>query len=64
MSAVFLAIAPISASQLGVQAAKTAVVMVFVVGAFRLLGKRQMSQLNLYDLAMVMALASAVQGTP
>ena len=37
--------------------------IVFIAVAFglRLLGKRQMGQLNIYDLAMVMALSNAVQ---
>jgi len=42
-------------------AARTAIVALFLLGGLRLLGKRQIGQLNVYDLAMVMALANAVQ---
>jgi uncharacterized membrane protein YcaP (DUF421 family) len=42
-------------------AARTAIVALFLLGGLRLLGKRQIGQLNIYDLAMVMALANAVQ---
>ncbi len=41
--------------------ARAALVAVCVVVGFRLLGKRQLGQMNLYDLAMIMALANAVQ---
>jgi hypothetical protein len=50
---------PISAHGLGVQAAKTAIVSALVATGLRLLGKREASQLNVYDLAMLMALANA-----
>jgi uncharacterized membrane protein YcaP (DUF421 family) len=40
---------------------RTAVVLLWVVGGLRLLGKRQLGQLNVYDLAMVMAVANGVQ---
>ena len=52
---------PISAHGLEVQAAKTAIVFALVATGLRLLGKREASQLNVYDLAMLMALANAVQ---
>jgi uncharacterized membrane protein YcaP (DUF421 family) len=52
---------PISARGLEVQAAKTAIVFVVVATGLRLLGKREAGQLNVYDLAMLMALANAVQ---
>jgi uncharacterized membrane protein YcaP (DUF421 family) len=52
---------PITAHALEVQAAKTLVVFAIVATGLRLLGKREASQLNLYDLAMLMALANAVQ---
>ena len=55
------AVAPLSASDVGVYAARTLIVMVFLVVAFRLAGKREMAQLNVYDLAMLMALSNAVQ---
>lgn len=42
-------------------ALRTAVVTVFLVVGLRLLGKRQIGQMNIYDLAMIMALANAVQ---
>ena len=44
-----------------IYAAKTAVVLILLFAAFRLLGKRMVGQLNIYDLAMIMALANAVQ---
>ena len=47
--------------ELSVLAAKTAIVMLFLFIAFRLLGKRNVGQMNLYDLAMIMALANAVK---
>ena len=40
---------------------KTAIVMLFLFVAFRLLGKRQVAQMNLYDLVMIMAVANSVQ---
>jgi uncharacterized membrane protein YcaP (DUF421 family) len=52
---------PITAHGLEVQAAKTLIVFVVVGAGLRLLGKRETSQLNVYDLAMLMALANAVQ---
>ena len=52
---------PITAHSLEVQAAKTLVVFAVVATGLRLLGKRETSQLNVYDLAMLMALANAVQ---
>ncbi len=42
-------------------AARTTVVLVWLVLGLRLLGKRQVGQMNLYDLVLVMALANAVQ---
>jgi uncharacterized membrane protein YcaP (DUF421 family) len=56
-----IALASVSAHRLEVQALKTLIVMVLLVIAFRVLGKREAAQLNLYDLAMLMALANAVQ---
>jgi uncharacterized membrane protein YcaP (DUF421 family) len=44
-----------------VTATRTVVVVVVVVIGLRLFGKRQMGSLNIYDLAMIMALANAVQ---
>jgi uncharacterized membrane protein YcaP (DUF421 family) len=37
------------------------VVMAFLFIAFRLLGKRSSAQMNIYDLAMIMAVSNAVQ---
>jgi uncharacterized membrane protein YcaP (DUF421 family) len=37
------------------------IIMVVLVVGFRLFGKREAAQLNVYDLAMLMALANAVQ---
>jgi hypothetical protein len=54
-------IAPVTAHRVEVQAIKTLIVMVLLVIGFRVLGKREAAQLNLYDLAMLMALANAVQ---
>jgi uncharacterized membrane protein YcaP (DUF421 family) len=58
---VLAALKPVSAYRLEVQAIKTLIVFAFLVGGFRLLGKREAAQLNVYDLAMLMALANAVQ---
>jgi uncharacterized membrane protein YcaP (DUF421 family) len=42
-------------------AARTAIVLLFLAAGLRLFGKRQLGQMNVYDLAMIMALANAVQ---
>src|SRR5256885_15832356 len=42
-------------------AARTAVVALLLIVGLRLLGKRLLGQMNIYDLAMIMALANAVQ---
>ena len=42
-------------------AARTFLVLLFIVVGLRLLGKRQIGQMNIYDLALVMAIANAVQ---
>jgi uncharacterized membrane protein YcaP (DUF421 family) len=44
-----------------VTATRTAVVCGFVIVALRLFGKQQLGQLNIYDLATIMALANGVQ---
>jgi uncharacterized membrane protein YcaP (DUF421 family) len=44
-----------------VYAARTLIVLVVLGIALRLLGKREASQLTIYDLAMIMALSNAVQ---
>ncbi|MDE2127937.1 MAG: DUF421 domain-containing protein [Armatimonadetes bacterium] len=42
-------------------AVRTFIILVVVVLGFRLLGKGELGQMNVYDLAMVMAVANAVQ---
>jgi len=42
-------------------ATRTAVMALFLIAGFRLLGKRQLGQVNIYDLAMIMALANGIQ---
>src|SRR5579871_1545953 len=42
-------------------AARTVIVVVFLIVGLRLLGKRELGQMNIYDLALIMALANAVQ---
>ena len=42
-------------------AAKTAAIYVFLVVSLRLFGKRQLGQLSLYDLVLVIILGNAVQ---
>jgi uncharacterized membrane protein YcaP (DUF421 family) len=41
--------------------ARTAIILLFLVVGLRVLGKRQIGQMNIYDLALIMALANAVQ---
>jgi uncharacterized membrane protein YcaP (DUF421 family) len=45
----------------GVIAGKTAVIYVFLVTGLRLLGKRALGQMNIYDLVLIVVLANAVQ---
>ena len=42
-------------------AGKTAVIYVFLVLGLRLLGKRELGQMNIYDLVLIIVLANAVQ---
>jgi uncharacterized membrane protein YcaP (DUF421 family) len=42
-------------------AARTSVIFAVLLVLFRILGKRQIGQMNIYDLAMTMAIANAVQ---
>src|SRR5690242_12014514 len=42
-------------------AGKTTVVYVFLVLGLRLLGKRELGQMNIYDLVLIIVLANAVQ---
>lgn len=60
---IVLAAAPTAATagDMAVQAAKTVVIVTLLAVGLRLLGKRQMAQLNVYDVAMLMAAANAVQ---
>lgn len=41
--------------------ARTLIVALFLIGGLRLVGKRSFGQYNIYDLAMIMAVANAVQ---
>ena len=56
-----LVVSPVSGEDLAVHAAKTLIILIVIAIGLRLLGKREMAQLNLYDLAMLMAAANAVQ---
>src|SRR5436305_13610228 len=42
-------------------AGKTTIVYVFLVVGLRLLGKRELGQMNLYDLVLIIVIANAVQ---
>src|SRR5512142_1817043 len=42
-------------------AGKTAVIYVFLVLGLRMLGKRELGQMNIYDLVLIIVLANAVQ---
>jgi len=57
------ALAPVTAHVVGVQVIKTLIILVVLVAGFRVFGKREAAQLNVYDLAMLMALANAVQNS-
>ena len=46
---------------LSVMAARALVIFVYLILLFRVLGKRQLGQLNLFDLAAVMGVTNAVQ---
>ncbi len=51
----------ISLEVLSIYAAKAAVVLIFLLILYRCLGKRQVGQMNVYDLAAIMAVSNAVQ---
>ena len=51
----------LTAEQLAAYGCKASLVMLALFIGFRILGKRQVAQLNLYDLAMIMAVSNAVQ---
>jgi uncharacterized membrane protein YcaP (DUF421 family) len=42
-------------------AGKTAIIYIFLVFGLRLLGKRELGQMNIYDLVLIIVLANAVQ---
>jgi uncharacterized membrane protein YcaP (DUF421 family) len=46
---------------LSIIAAKTAIILLFTAGLYRLLGKRYTTQMNVYDLVTVVAVANALQ---
>jgi uncharacterized membrane protein YcaP (DUF421 family) len=50
-----------SLSGAAVIAAKTAVIYLFLILGLRLLGKRELGQMSLYDLVMIIVLGNAVQ---
>lgn len=56
-----LAIASVSAGDVAQQSAKALIMVIVLFVGFRIAGKRELSQLNVYDLAMLMALSNAVQ---
>ena len=61
LAAIAAAVSPAGPSDLGVHAVKTLIVVVVLIAGLRLLGKREMSQLNVYDLALLMTISNAVQ---
>ena len=48
-------------SVLGGIALKTTIIYLFLVAGLRLLGKRELGQMNIYDLVLIIVLANAVQ---
>ncbi len=58
-----LALASVSGARVAQQCAKSLIVVVVLFALFRVAGKRELSQLNVYDLAMLMALSNAVQNS-
>jgi uncharacterized membrane protein YcaP (DUF421 family) len=52
---------PKSANDALIIAGKTTVVYIFLVLGLRLLGKRELGQMNIYDLVLIIVLANAVQ---
>lgn len=54
-------LAPVAPHAVVAQVAKTVIILIVLVTGFRLLGKRQAAQLNVYDLALLLALSNAVQ---
>jgi uncharacterized membrane protein YcaP (DUF421 family) len=58
-----VAIASVSGGRVAQQSAKSLIVVTVLFVLFRVAGKRELSQLNVYDLAMLMALSNAVQNS-
>jgi len=58
---VIVAIASVTAGRVAQQCVKSLIVVIVLFVGFRVAGKRELSQLNVYDLAMLMALSNAVQ---
>jgi uncharacterized membrane protein YcaP (DUF421 family) len=56
-----VALAPVTATRVGEQALKTLIIVIVLLVGFRITGKRELAQFNVYDLAMIMALSNAVQ---
>jgi uncharacterized membrane protein YcaP (DUF421 family) len=54
-------VAPVTVGDVAVYAAKSVIILLVLVAGFRLLGKREMAQINVYDLALLMAASNAVQ---
>ncbi len=50
-----------SAGDAAIIAAKTAVIYLFLIAGLRVLGKRELGQMSLYDLVMIIVLGNAVQ---
>jgi uncharacterized membrane protein YcaP (DUF421 family) len=51
----------VSLFELSVYAAKTSIILLSLVILYRLLGKRELAQMNAYDLATLVAVSNAVQ---
>jgi len=49
------------AAGVGIIAAKTVVVYLFLILGLRLVGKRELGQMNIYDLVLIVILGNAVQ---
>lgn len=60
-SAALATVTPIGTTDLAAQAVKTVIVIAVLVAGLRLTGKRGLSQLNVYDLVLLMAVSNAVQ---
>ena len=58
---VIVALAPVHPSEFAIYATKAVLIFLFVLVAFRLLGKRHAGSFNVYDVATLMAASNAVQ---